>query len=64
MNPCEAIEFAQELMLEYGLLGWRAKLDNAVRRYCACDFSPQINHAVESSRRDERRDVGFGYHPP
>jgi predicted SprT family Zn-dependent metalloprotease len=42
MNPSEAIEFAQELMIEYGLLGWRAKLDNAVRRYGACDYSRKL----------------------
>ena len=42
MKPSEAIDFAQELILEYGLLGWRAKLDNAMRRFGACHYSRKL----------------------
>ena len=38
MSPSEAIEFAQDLMIEYGLVGWRARLDGAVRRFGCCHF--------------------------
>ena len=42
MNPSDAIEFAHELMLEYGLMGWRVESDNAVRRFGACDYSRRL----------------------
>ena len=42
MNPLEAIEFAQELMAEYGLSGWRAELDRAVRRFGRCRYSCKL----------------------
>jgi hypothetical protein len=39
MNPSGAIEFAQELIVEYGLLGWRAELDGAVSHFGVCRYS-------------------------
>jgi predicted SprT family Zn-dependent metalloprotease len=42
MNPSDAIEFAHELMFEYGLIGWRAESDNAVRRFGACHYSRKL----------------------
>jgi predicted SprT family Zn-dependent metalloprotease len=42
MNPSDAIEFAQELIVEYGLLGWRAELDRAVSRFGVCRYSRKL----------------------
>lgn len=42
MNAAEAIEFAQELMIEYGLHGWRVELDGAVRRFGVCRTSRKM----------------------
>ena len=38
MSPQTAVEFARELMREYGLQGWRVALDGAVRRFGACRY--------------------------
>ena len=38
MNALEAIEFAQELLIEYGLTGWQVELDRAVRRFGRCSY--------------------------
>jgi len=42
MNPSDAIGFAQELMVEFGLVEWRAELDKAVRRFGACHYSQKM----------------------
>jgi predicted SprT family Zn-dependent metalloprotease len=42
MTPSDAIEFAQELIIEYGLLGWRAELDRAVSRFGVCRYSRKL----------------------
>ena len=42
MNAMEAIEFAQDLMMEYGLHGWRVELDGAVRRFGVCRASRKM----------------------
>lgn len=42
MNPSEAVQFAQELLSEYGLHGWRVDLDGAVRRFGCCHYSRKL----------------------
>ena len=37
-----AIELATQLMKEYGLVGWRLKLDNARRRAGQCDYNTKV----------------------
>ncbi len=38
----DAIETATQLMQEYGLVGWRVKLDNARRRAGQCDYNSRV----------------------
>jgi len=42
MDSTAAIEFARELIVAYGLVGWRAELDRAVRRFGACHHSRKL----------------------
>ena len=46
-----AIEFARELIVAYGLVGWRADLNRAVRRFGACHHPlPQAQAFLISQR--------------
>lgn len=51
MNPVEAARFAQELVADYGLEGWRVELDGAVRRFGCCHYSHKLitlsNHLIK-----------------
>jgi predicted SprT family Zn-dependent metalloprotease len=42
MNASEAVEFAQELAVDYGLRDWKVELDNAVRRFGCCHHSRKL----------------------
>jgi predicted SprT family Zn-dependent metalloprotease len=48
MDPVAARSFAQDLIGEYGLQGWRVELDNAMRRFGCCHHTRKT---ISLSRR-------------
>ena len=42
MNAVEVVQFARELVAEYGLHGWRVELDGAVRRFGCCHYARKL----------------------